>query len=57
MSVDWVGYGYAAVIASGGLVGYVKARKYFTVNLKIDTSVKYVVNLGFVCYGFSMVRI
>ncbi|TNM96246.1 transmembrane protein 14C isoform X2 [Takifugu rubripes] len=26
MSVDWIGYGYAAVIASGGLVGYVKAR-------------------------------
>ncbi|XP_049421312.1 transmembrane protein 14C isoform X1 [Epinephelus fuscoguttatus] len=25
MSVDWVGYGYAALIASGGVVGYVKA--------------------------------
>lgn len=41
MSVDWIGYGYAAVIASGGLVGYVKARKCFTVNLKIDTSQNY----------------
>lgn len=25
MSVDWVGYGYATIIASGGVVGYVKA--------------------------------
>ncbi|CAL8311875.1 unnamed protein product [Merluccius merluccius] len=25
MSVDWVGYGYAAVVASGGVMGYVKA--------------------------------
>uniref|UniRef100_UPI0037E9BA77 transmembrane protein 14C isoform X2 n=2 Tax=Semicossyphus pulcher TaxID=241346 RepID=UPI0037E9BA77 len=25
MSVDWVGYGYAALIASGGAIGYVKA--------------------------------
>lgn len=25
MSVDWVGYGYAALVASGGVVGYVKA--------------------------------
>ncbi|KAJ8277548.1 hypothetical protein GJAV_G00076480 [Gymnothorax javanicus] len=24
MPVDWVGYGYAALIASGGIVGYVK---------------------------------
>lgn len=31
MSVDWIGYGYAAVIASGGVVGYAKARKYFNV--------------------------
>lgn len=31
MSVDWIGYGYAAVIASGGVVGYAKARKCFTV--------------------------
>uniref|UniRef100_A0A673XWM8 Transmembrane protein 14C n=1 Tax=Salmo trutta TaxID=8032 RepID=A0A673XWM8_SALTR len=23
---DWVGYGYAALIASGGVMGYVKAR-------------------------------
>ncbi|XP_010884067.1 transmembrane protein 14C isoform X2 [Esox lucius] len=23
---DWVGYGYAALIASGGAMGYVKAR-------------------------------
>ncbi|CAF94420.1 unnamed protein product, partial [Tetraodon nigroviridis] len=26
MSVDWIGYGYAAVIATGGVVGYAKAR-------------------------------
>lgn len=25
MSVDWVGYGYAALIASGGAIGYAKA--------------------------------
>uniref|UniRef100_A0A8C2XN70 Transmembrane protein 14C n=1 Tax=Cyclopterus lumpus TaxID=8103 RepID=A0A8C2XN70_CYCLU len=25
MSADWVGYGYAALIASGGVIGYVKA--------------------------------
>ncbi|XP_069007615.1 transmembrane protein 14C isoform X1 [Embiotoca jacksoni] len=25
MSVDWVGYGYATLIASGGVIGYVKA--------------------------------
>ncbi|XP_020497319.1 transmembrane protein 14C isoform X1 [Labrus bergylta] len=25
MTVDWVGYGYAALIASGGAIGYVKA--------------------------------
>lgn len=24
-SVDWVGYGYAALVASGGVIGYVKA--------------------------------
>lgn len=27
MSVDWVGYGYAALIASGGAIGYVKAGR------------------------------
>ncbi|XP_041823836.1 transmembrane protein 14C isoform X2 [Melanotaenia boesemani] len=25
MSVDWLGYGYATLIASGGVVGYAKA--------------------------------
>ncbi|XP_056290724.1 transmembrane protein 14C [Pseudoliparis swirei] len=25
MSVDWVGYGYAALIATGGAIGFVKA--------------------------------
>lgn len=25
MSVDWIGYGYAALVASGGIAGYVKA--------------------------------
>lgn len=28
MSVDWVGYGYAALIASGGAIGYAKAGLY-----------------------------
>lgn len=27
MSVDWLGYGYAALITIGGIVGYVKAGK------------------------------
>ncbi|GCB79105.1 transmembrane protein 14C-like [Scyliorhinus torazame] len=25
MAVDWVGFGYAGLVASGGLLGYVKA--------------------------------
>lgn len=25
MALDWAGYGYAALIASGGVMGYVKA--------------------------------
>lgn len=25
MAVDWAGYGYAVLVASGGVVGYVKA--------------------------------
>ncbi|XP_036416531.1 transmembrane protein 14C isoform X2 [Colossoma macropomum] len=25
MAVDWAGYGYAALVASGGVLGYVKA--------------------------------
>ncbi|XP_072234240.1 transmembrane protein 14C isoform X1 [Leuresthes tenuis] len=25
MSVDWIGYGYATLIASGGVIGYAKA--------------------------------
>ncbi|XP_048364455.1 transmembrane protein 14C-like isoform X1 [Sphaerodactylus townsendi] len=25
MSVDWIGYGYAALVASGGVIGYAKA--------------------------------
>ncbi|XP_029313111.1 transmembrane protein 14C [Cottoperca gobio] len=25
MSTDWVGYGYASLVASGGIIGYVKA--------------------------------
>ncbi|XP_058031406.1 transmembrane protein 14C-like [Ahaetulla prasina] len=25
MSVDWIGYGYAALVATGGVAGYVKA--------------------------------
>ncbi|XP_053322374.1 transmembrane protein 14C [Spea bombifrons] len=25
MGVDWFGYGYAALVASGGIIGYVKA--------------------------------
>lgn len=27
MSVDWFGYGYAALITIGGIIGYVKAGK------------------------------
>lgn len=27
MAVDWAGYGYAALVASGGVIGYVKAGK------------------------------
>ncbi|XP_054840458.1 transmembrane protein 14C-like [Eublepharis macularius] len=25
MSVDWIGYGYAALVTSGGVIGYAKA--------------------------------
>ncbi|KAK1172410.1 transmembrane protein 14C-like isoform X1 [Acipenser oxyrinchus oxyrinchus] len=25
MSVEWIGFGYAALVASGGIIGYVKA--------------------------------
>ena len=25
MAVDWLGFGYAALVASGGLIGYAKA--------------------------------
>ncbi|TSW75969.1 Transmembrane protein 14C [Bagarius yarrelli] len=25
MAVDWVGYGYSALVASGGIMGYIKA--------------------------------
>lgn len=25
MAVDWAGYGYAALVTSGGVIGYVKA--------------------------------
>lgn len=25
MTVDWAGYGYAVLVASGGVMGYVKA--------------------------------
>ncbi|XP_043920909.1 transmembrane protein 14C [Protopterus annectens] len=25
MTVDWIGFGYAALVASGGVLGYVKA--------------------------------
>lgn len=30
MAVDWVGYGYAALVASGGVMGYVKAGLFNT---------------------------
>ncbi|XP_025902846.1 uncharacterized protein LOC112953935 isoform X3 [Nothoprocta perdicaria] len=26
MSVDWLGFGYAALVASGGIIGYAKAE-------------------------------
>lgn len=54
MSVDWIGYGYAAVIASGGLVGYVKARKCFMVSLKIDTSQNYPITM---CCGSDEIHV
>ncbi|XP_076826215.1 transmembrane protein 14C-like [Brachyhypopomus gauderio] len=25
MAIDWIGYGYAALIATGGVIGYIKA--------------------------------
>ncbi|XP_043531325.1 transmembrane protein 14C-like isoform X3 [Chiloscyllium plagiosum] len=25
MAVDWLGFGYAALVASGGVIGYIKA--------------------------------
>lgn len=25
MAVDWLGFGYAALVASGGIIGYAKA--------------------------------
>lgn len=28
MPVDWAGYGYAALVASGGVMGYVKAGEH-----------------------------
>lgn len=44
MSVDWIGYGYAAVIASGGVVGYAKARKCFLLyEVKIYTYIKSII--------------
>ncbi|ROI16405.1 Transmembrane protein 14C [Anabarilius grahami] len=30
MSVDWLGYGYAALITIGGIVGYVKAGSFMS---------------------------
>lgn len=39
MSVDWIGYGYATLVASGGVVGYVKAGgKCFPFNWDYCTS-------------------
>ncbi|KAK0143298.1 Transmembrane protein 14C [Merluccius polli] len=38
MSVDWVGYGYAALVASGGVMGYVKAVCPLE-DLKVSTAV------------------
>lgn len=35
MSVDWVGYGYAALIATGGVVGYAKAGKWVLLDVKV----------------------
>lgn len=33
MAVDWTGYGYAALVASGGVVGYAKAGNESSRNL------------------------
>lgn len=65
MSVDWIGYGYAAVIASGGVVGYAKARKCFTVrrqNVGLYKTKSFKMNRGYddihvlyiVLYCFTM---
>ncbi|KAF3698703.1 Transmembrane protein 14C [Channa argus] len=27
MAVDWVGFGYAALVSAGGIIGYVKAGR------------------------------
>ncbi|MCJ8728465.1 hypothetical protein PDJAM_G00004750 [Pangasius djambal] len=30
MAVDWLGYGFAALTATGGIIGYIKAGTYGT---------------------------
>ena len=27
MAIDWIGFGYAALVVSGGIVGFIKAGK------------------------------
>ena len=27
MAIDWIGFGYAALVVSGGVVGFIKAGK------------------------------
>lgn len=36
MGLDWIGFGYAALVASGGIIGYAKAGKSIGVSLIIE---------------------
>lgn len=43
MAVDWLGFGYAALVASGGLIGYVKAgtvRESACISLRLPPPLK-----------------
>lgn len=37
MTVDYIGFAYAATVAAGGIIGYVKAGMIFIVYIKINT--------------------
>lgn len=34
MSTDFIGYLYAATVAAGGIMGYVKASKYYSLSIR-----------------------